>query len=264
MHLRQGRSRVLIVAMILGACLPLGARNSASAHHGGLCLNAGNFFDGRSAVGGFNGNRYRGVVGNISTRTGFACNGDIRPEWNFTTAWYMLAGPPVQCNGGTNRGYSQAGYWRGNGQTNRAFAETNANGCGPVRRFFPNIPAFAEGSVHRYQEDWYPWSDVFASSVDGAVILYTDFNPLALWGQNAFWDPQLMGETTHFQSDISGRLGTSAFFHAIGSRFDGSNGWFGNLGLNGAANDNPARWVLGPVNEFPVNIHGVNFQVYTR
>lgn len=231
----------------------------------GNCNSAqGSRFDGYIARNGYQGASYRGVIGRIVTRVGFSCDGDPRPEFNFTLANYLLSSPPFHniCAPET-RGYSQAGYFRGDGGPIHGFAETNQFGCGPLRRFFP--PQFSNlqvGSDHEYKQEYYPWSGVIASSIDGQVVLYTDFHAGTSWGILSTWEAQVFAETKYIESDVPGSFGASGFFHAMGSKTD-TFGWLGDIEFNFGVNDVPSRWALGQLNEFNPSVYGLNFQVFT-
>lgn len=265
----------LVVAITLFAvvpsCVVISAPGVAQAVAPCNSPGTGNKFAGYAALNGYNGHTYRGVVGNIATRDSQQCFGDYSPERNFSTAWYMIAGKTLHGQCGTNsrisRGYAQAGYFHGIGELTYPYAETNPDGCAPVRRVKLLDQPLTFGSNHRYTVSWYWWANVMAMQYDGRDIFYSNFDPVAYWGtyntsQNDAWEPQAYGETDYVQSNVPGQYGSSCFFSAMGSWYDG-NGWVGTVGLNGWQNDVPSRWFVGPLNEFNPSVYGLNFQIGT-
>ena len=95
------------------------------------------------------------------------------PGYNFTYAWLMVANPD-----GVS-GLAQGGFFRFNEGAITTAAETNTNGSGPTRRFYPAVTL--AGVDHRYTVDYQIGCHCIAIYIDGVLALSADFDPIALW-----------------------------------------------------------------------------------
>jgi hypothetical protein len=214
-------------------------------------------FDGYAGygLGGNDGGPYRGVQATISTRLGYACdsnsNDPLPASVNVTTVWVMLASP-------TGNSWAQDGFIRRSGGAITTFFQ-NFDGVNAPTTVMPfTVQA---GDSHLYDEDYSAGCRCIASYIDNRLQGSTNFDPIALRG-SGYWSDQANGETKNLASDIPGHHGSSTFLSHFGSKTS-TQGYTGFISFSQSENNNMSRWALGALDEFPQNVYGYNFQVYS-
>lgn len=167
------------------------------------------------------GPNYRGVAAGLTVRSGALCLGVTAPASNFNTNWVMLTNPPNQFN------YSQAGYFRGYGQSTYHFSEFRRSNVDPFeRRLMLEWGALGNGASYRYETEYYPGCSCLTNRAGNSEISRTWFNPYVAWPSFP-WSLQWSGETIYPQSNVPGINTARTRFFDMQVEYESDGAWHG-------------------------------------